>query len=199
MAAKKAKGLPGLDLALKYALETERQRTVDAIRKASEFPLETAAQRDKLSALSAQAHERVKALEAERTSVTKPLNEVLRTINGWFKPTRDSLEAFQATAKQRIGARLAELRAEQDAALAQIESGAGRAPDEAFAIAHQAVEVPAGMSARTVYELRVDDLEQIPKAFLLPNVALIRAEFQAGRHVAGCSWVEQEQLVKARS
>lgn len=191
--------LAGTDLAKRDTLETERQRTVDALKLAESAPVETAEQRDKLSGWVSKSAERVKELEAERKLTTDPLNAELKLVNGWYKPVRDAHEAFQRAAKARIQARLEELKAAQDAALAQIEAGAGQAPDEAFAIAHQPVETPAGMTTRTVREVQVVYPEMIPRTFLLPNLELIEAEFKAGRDVAGCIWVERDQLVRARS
>ena len=195
---KKPKADPtGVDLAVRDQLEVERQRTVDAIGKAAQFPVATAEQRDKLSGLVAKSAERVKELEAERTKVTKPLNEVLRTVNGWFKPVRDAHEAFQKAAKTRIQERLEELRAEQDEALAAIQEGGGEAPDEAFALAHTVVETPKGMTTKKTHRVVVDNPMEVPRFFLTPNMPMIEAEFRAGRSVAGCSWVEEEVLVRA--
>ncbi len=195
---KKTKADPtGLDLAVRDQLEQDRERTTDAISKAAAFPVETSEQRDKLSAFVSKSAERVKELEAERTKVTKPLNEVLRTVNGWFKPVRDAHEAFQRAGKARLAERLAELKAEQDAALEQIQEGGGEAPNEAFAVAHTVVSAPAGMTTKTVHRLVVDDPMQVPRFFLTPNLPLIEAEFKAGRSVAGCSWRSEETLVRA--
>lgn len=200
--ASKKKAEPGaslaLDLELRDALEVERQRTVDAIAKARTFPLDTADQRNKLAALANVAGDRVKELETQRTSVTKPLNEVLRTVNGWFKPLQESLQAFRGAAKARLLEHQKAQEAERTKALAQIQEGAGRAPDEAFAIAHRPIETPAGLTERVTYEVQVFDHEQIPKAFMLPDLKAITAEFRAGRNVAGCNWVEVRSLVKAR-
>lgn len=195
---KLAPAVPGLDLALRDQLELERQRTVDAIAKAGSFPLDTPAQRDKLAALANHAADRIKELETERTKVTQPLNQVLRTVNSWFKPLQESYEAFRDTAKRRLLAHQKAMEAERSAALEVIQEGAGQAPDEAFAVAHRPIEVPAGMASRVTYKVQVDDPALIPRAFLVPDLRLIKAELQAGRAVPGCSWVPEESLVKAR-
>ena len=45
---------------------------------------------------------RIKALETQRTTVTGPLNQVLTTVNGWFRPARESYVALEGVLKDKL-------------------------------------------------------------------------------------------------
>ncbi len=187
-----------MDPVMRDRLETERQRTIDAIKLAETMPVHTAAHRDRLSSFVIKAQSRVVELEDERKSVVGPLNQAVKTINSWFKPAVDSLEAFVEAGKARIQQALAAERAEQEKALAEIEAGAGEASAEAYALAHRATAAPAGMAERVTKRVQLVNTSLIPDEYWVIDVRLIEKAFREGRDVPGAVWEDVVSLVKER-
>jgi len=141
-----------------------------------------------------------KELEARRVSVTGPLNEALRTINGWFKGPLEKLNqaeraykgkmaAFEIAEQDRI--RKEQIEADRRAreereelerrALAALEKGNEKKAEELIHRAEEVVpELPetapikaAGVSFGTKWDFVVADKDLIPREFLMVDTAKI--------------------------
>lgn len=125
------------------------------------------------------------ALEATRTGFTGPLNAILRTVNGWFKPVSSRLAGFRETLDERTGTYAVAQKAKQTAAL-QAAAVAHRAGDhEAAAIAvteaNNARSVtPANATFREVWQAKIVNPSLVPRAWCVPNESAIN------RHAREC-------------
>jgi hypothetical protein len=129
-----------------------------------------------LQDISAEAGNLYKQLEAERVGATKPLNESLRQINGWFKPVLAACDSL----KRRANARLIEAKEyreeELEKALGEIASHGPHITESVIIPAQAApVELPRGVG-RTVIEVQVDDASQVPREYLVPDLAAIKRD-----------------------
>lgn len=144
-----------------------------------------------------------KTLEDRRKSVSKPLNDVLKTYNAWFKPALTALKDAETLLKQKIAEATATARRAQDEALKLVEASQGEGPAEVLAIAHgrDVVHVPDNVSIREVWDCEVVDPDLVPRAFCDPNpqrlLAYVNA-FGAQAEVAGVKFFKK-QIVTQRS
>jgi hypothetical protein len=146
-----------------------------------------------------------KALEERRKSVSKPLNDVLKTYNSWFKPVTDLLKSAEQMLKAKIADATAAARKAQDEALARVaeaEAG-GEAGGEVLAVAHgrDIVHTPDNVSIREVWDCEIVDPDAVPHAFCDPNVQRLLAyvnAFGAKAEVAGVKFFKK-QIVTQRA
>jgi hypothetical protein len=135
-----------------------------------------------------------KALEERRVSVTGPINEALRTINGWFKTPMDKLKAvesnyknkmasFEYAERQRIRQEEAEARRRADEERAELERRAVKAAEQgktekAEQLIERAVavvpEAPAtaplkasGIGFSEQWEFEIVDAAKVPREFCM--------------------------------
>lgn len=151
-----------------------------------------------------------KQLEDKRLSVTKPLNDVIKTINDWFRGPKAALDQAERRYKDRMGAfeqierrKLAEQQAEADrkARLEQeeLERRAQKAIDrgnteKAAQLMIAAAEVQpakaelapvkaAGMSFGEIFDFEVIDAELIPREYLMVDLSKIRQQVKLDKSV----------------
>lgn len=109
------------------------------------------------------AKDRAKALDEQRKSVTAPLNEVVKTVNSWFKPPIEFWGSVKSLAGEKITQALAARDQQKREALAEIQAGAGEASAEAFAVVQRVDDAPLGVSVRRTLKYRVTDMSQVPE------------------------------------
>lgn len=166
---------------VKAEIPTRREMLTKVLARCQNLPLETEAQIEALGLFTGKVQTQLQAIDVERKGIVGPYNETVKEVNAWFKPLTDLCVAIISTNKKRIGARLLELQDAQDAALAQIEAGAGDAPAEAFALAHTNVEAPKNVSTKVKWTWEPADTSKIPEAYWtrVLNTAMIDAKVQA--------------------
>lgn len=168
---------------------TLAQRSLEIQEMVETIPLFEITTNDDMAFANASLEEikaSAKTLEADRTSVTKPLNEALRGINAWFKPVAKLYEKAEVLWKEKIAAVLIEQKRVQDEALALVAEAPGEVATEVLAVAHgqELVEQPSNISIRTDWDFEITDESQIPRAFCTPDRAKIKAYVHAFREAA---------------
>lgn len=130
-----------------------------------------------LEQVSGFARELVKkkdALDAERKAAVGPLNEVVKRINGWFKPAIETLTDAERHCKRLIGdyqLRYAEEQRRQFAA-AQAAMVAGDMSATTAALAASSAAAPSaavGVGVREVWRAEVVDAAAVPREYLIVN------------------------------
>jgi len=122
-----------------------------------------------------------KALESERTAVTKPINAALKGINGWFKPVAELYAQAEKILKEKIAEAVASTMQAQDEALALIASVDGESPCEVLALAHgeALIDLPDNVSVREEIDFEIEDAALVPRKFCVPDTRLLKAYGQA--------------------
>ena len=124
---------------------------------------------------------RLDVIEAMRTQATGPLNQLKRTIDGWFKPARDRSTALISQYKGALGAWHLKKEAVKDAALA-LAAHAAKTADvatltQALTVANAPSSNPVGTSYTTQWKARITDLRLfIDAAVEQKQYYLIRAD-----------------------
>ncbi len=147
-------------------------------------------------------------LEDERKRATKPLNEALRVIRGWFKAPIEAYAGVEQKVKERIAAYH---QAQADAQRQALEQ-AGRAALTGHAQqaiqgmqqAHAAqVDKVDGLSLREKWgDYQVVDISQIPRGFLAVNDRAVRQYIQEHKdraQIPGIRVLPPRKIVASRS
>lgn len=166
---------------LEGELTQERGRAQECLQMIQTLTIESQADLDLAGELLGSAKAKIKELEEQRKSVTGPLNQVVKTINGWFKPVTEFYESCERALKERVAEHTLAQQAKQDAALAEIEAGAGDASAEAFAAATQVTENPSNVSTRVRWIWTVENWALVPGKYkkLVLDEAAVAAEVEA--------------------
>jgi hypothetical protein len=118
------------------------------------------------------------AIEEQRTSVTKPINGVLRTINGWFKPLSEVIAIAEANLKKAIGdyvvaQRQLQAASYQSAAAAHALGHHDEARDALAVASSTDTKAPAGTNVREVWKVKRIAVDLLTLDWILPNEAKI--------------------------
>lgn len=138
-----------------------------------------------------------KALEDQRTAITKPILASKAAVDALFAPVTKPLKECEGVIRQKLAdAARIRFQAEREARqLAEVAAAQGRHEDVLEALASAPVHVPtSGSSARMVWVAIVEDFSALPDAFKLPNeAALAAAGKTAGTGqpdaIPGVAWV----------
>jgi hypothetical protein len=147
-------------------MEAERHRAQEALAIIAALPVETEEDRAFIAQCINQATAEVKRLEEKRKGVVAPLNQVVKTVNGWFSPAVEFYSQAKALLSNKLAERIKRLESERTAALAEIQAGGGEASPEAFLVAHASASAPAGTTVRRRLKWRVTDLSKVPDTCL---------------------------------
>lgn len=155
------------------------------------FPLDTKERVDLFGQLLADVRGQRDALEAQRTSITKPLNDAKRAVDALFKPMKDLFDAMERTINERLNAYLQSTRQAQTAALAAVGDGVRDAGT--LAVAHATPAVPEALIEVADYELVVENESLIPRPFLVFDEALA---LKYVRHMKGNCEIPGVKILK---
>lgn len=116
-------------------------------------------------------------LEAERTSATRPMNEALRKINGWFKGPLSHLKTLEQVWKTKLRDRklAADAEAARLAAEASALAQAGQLEEARTALIASAT-VPSSPSGVTVIDnwcFEIINEADLPREYTTPNLVAI--------------------------
>lgn len=150
------------------------------------------AQLDAIGALAAHAQKKVKEIEAQRTSITKPLLDAKRRIDDLFNPAKAAYKAVKDVAQAAMSTYVTARNAERAAALA--------AGDHGTAMAAAPAALPAGTSVRRSWTFEVVDAAAVPAEFLITSIdaAKVQAVVNEQREktaIPGIRAYEAETLV----
>lgn len=139
-----------------------------------------------------------KAVTQRKEAITKPLNEALKSARDLFRPMENDLETAETELKKKMldfkeeeRKQIAETQAKAEA---RVEKGtmkeetAKRKVQEVKAEAtEKTVKTETGAKAteKFVIEYVIVDEAQIPREFLVPDMAKIKLSFKEGKPVAG--------------
>lgn len=144
---------------------------------------------------------RMKALEAQRVAITKPLNDALRAVNDLFRPPREKFEDIEKMLKDGISDYLRRKQEKNDQAI-QTAAVAPTAPQAQLALSElRPIEVPKGISTREVWKAEVVDPDAVPREYCSPDPKKIKAYLDSLRgdpSMAGVRFTK-ESIVAARA
>lgn len=161
-----------------HGLVVEGSRTGEAAALADSFQINGHDDLMVASNILRHAKDRWKALEEQRTSVTGPLNEILRTVNGWFKPVQTGLVRVETTLKNKIAAYTLAQKAAQEAAM-RAAAEAIQANNQMMASQQLAAMVPApppqGIAVREIWDFVIENEALVPNEYKIVDPAKIKA------------------------
>ncbi len=126
----------------------------------------------------------VKALDARRMELARPLLDAKSQVDAYFKPALSKLSAMEINLKSMVGRyNLAQQEEQRRLATQVAETAPTR---EAYtaglqAVADVAVPKVAGISTRETWEVSVEDESKVTREFCSPDLQKARAAVAAGR------------------
>ena len=168
-------------------MDMERERAARCLAMIQHLPSDTPQALEKLGMLVNSCKGMIDKLEEERKGQVQPLNDAVKTINGWAKPPIQFYEAAMKAIKGKIAAALDAQAKARTEALAQIAAGAGEAPAEAFALAHAPVQAPSSVQTRTRVTYVVVDQSALPERYWTRSINqdLVDMDAKAGIAIPG--------------
>lgn len=160
-------------------LDGEHAATVAALAELDSFTVANDDDATFAADLIREVKDKHRQLDDRRKEVTGPLNQTVKTINGWFKPALDALENAERKLKSKVATFVQERERQTREALAAV-AAAQTAEDakRALAEAQPPAFLPQGMSARMVWRWRVVDVNAVPRSFCIPDAQRIEAELR---------------------
>jgi hypothetical protein len=175
------------------ALEPIRREAEENIEQLTGIQLTSQTALDAAGALLQDVKGKMKALEEQRTSATKPLLTAKTQIDGWFKPAKEALSKLETLLKRAIADYTA---AQQRARLEAMAAG-----DHDTALAVPEPELPSGISVRSIWRWRVLNEAAIPREYMTVDVDKINKMVQAWKGQTNIAGIEvfEDSTVASRS
>lgn len=164
-------GPPGSQESVLAIVEPIRAEAASMVPQLAGLVISSQSMCDKAGALLVATKAKSKALEAERTKVTKPLLDAKKAIDGWFKPAKAALAAVEQALKTGLAGYVT---AQEQARIDALQLGNH---DAALAVAPAVM--PAGVSTRTTWKYEILDPAAIPREYLAIDSAKIQAHVTA--------------------
>lgn len=146
----------------------------------------------------------LESVTSRREEITKPMNEALKSTRALFKPIETQLESSLLTIRRKMTDWFSEEKRREEAEQAKLANRVEKGTMKPETAVKKAAEIQAPEShtktetaaatMRTVIKYRVVDITKIPHQFLEPNMVAIKAEFRAGRPVAGVESYEEQEV-----
>jgi hypothetical protein len=117
-------------------------------------------------------------LEEQKQSALKPLDQTVRIIRSWFKPTQDKLASAEAGIKRKLGEYILKQESDRKKALQEASSASRSGQDQealrAIAKAGIAkVDAVDGTSYRYTYDIEIEDVTLLPDEWWTPDESAI--------------------------
>ncbi len=144
---------------------------------------------------------RNKRLAEMKEQATRPINEALKNIRGWFRPAEDKLAQIEQAIKASIATFTnAQEQARRDA-VKQLEASAtsGEAQVALTALSTAQVAPVVGLSTRKIWQMEILDASAVPRQYCTPDEVMIRAAVTSGvREIPGVR-IFEKTVVASRS
>jgi hypothetical protein len=170
------------------------KQAVPVIKKVTDLEIKSNADYQAAANLLSQLSTYEKEAEAKRTGITQPMNAALRNVNALFKPFADKVELVKKTVKARMTAWDDKQEAERKKLEAKFETGEIKKMSTLTQKLEAATVYSSSSTTRMVKVLRIVDASKIPREYLVPDEAKIKAAFKEGKAVLGCTWKEEKQI-----
>lgn len=149
---------------------------------------------------------RWKLVEDKRTSLVKPLNDVVKSINGMFKPVLDQWDRTMDVVKRAMHEYQVRDAEEKRKALEEAAKLAqqGETGQEFHALVAQGSSMPAkatGISTRVMWRWRVVDASAVPREYLCVDVTKVDEAVKNGKESVKIPGIEvyREEIMAVRA
>jgi hypothetical protein len=162
--------------------------------KLSDLEVVTQNDYDNAGALMKTLKQLAKEAEVEEKKITTPLNETLKAVRDHFRPFKDSVAELEQSTKSKMISFVAKQELKQKKLERQFESGAIKKVSTLVAKQEELNIASSSSKIRKVKVLVVKNSKLIPREYLVPDEAKIKAALLEGIAVAGCVIEEQNNI-----
>jgi len=136
----------------------------------------------------------VKSADHEFEVIDGPLKEARSKWAAKWKTFYHNAKVYEADLREKMGDLLTIMDTQAKALEMAINDGSKKGP-KAYAKLGELKNVAAHTNTRTVKEAVVTNLAKIPREFMVPDMARIKAALDAGQKVPGAELKERKQIV----
>lgn len=185
--------------AVKSSVIAERLSTLDKqatphMTRAANLQIRSQEDYQSLATTLAKIKEIRKLAVEEKEKFTKPLNELLRTTSAHFKPFFDKIDALEVLKKSEMVKYLNAQEAKQLKVQEKFDSGEIKKVSTLLGKQVELQTTSDDASVRRLKVVEITDERKLPREYLVPDLAKIKAALLAGETVAGARIVEQKSI-----
>lgn len=155
-------------------------------RKLTDLTVNSKESYDTAGALVKQMKELAKMADIEEKKITDPLNQALKAAKEHFKPFKDEVKQIEEATKADMIKFLDKQQGKQKALDKKFEDGEIKKVSTYVAHQEELTVQSRNSQVRGVQVLVIDDVNKVPREFLVPDEKLIKEALKAGKKVAGC-------------
>ncbi len=177
-------------------IDRHKKHVVVLVEEANSFAIRSEADYSDAADLIRDLADRYDRIEAARTDLTKPLNEVLKKINAAFKPMQNEIDAAKKRVRGLMTAWTIKKRQEAEQLAAKQRTAQAEMGMAVTAVVADPAQ-PQGVATRKDLKYEVTDIEKVPLDFITVDDKLVREALKKGETIPGIrSWVEESVVVK---
>ena len=166
---------------------SERATAEETLALVADLPCQSAGDEAFIAEILGGIKATAKEIKAKKEAATKPMNEALKTVRGWFKPLEDAYSKAETTLKEKVINRREQMRFDANAAREALVNADTSEKAEAakLALAASTPEDTPGLQVRELHRFEVTDLAAIPREYLAPDEKAIKEALKAGEEIPG--------------
>lgn len=172
-----------------------KKKASPLIKQIEDCKIKTKDAYDKAAKIIAQLKEYSKEAERQEKTLTEPAKSIIKSAQEIFKPFRNQVQALEGAVKIRM---LEFQNAQEKKAQKLVESFERGDIKKLSTVVTKQNELlntsSENAQLRKVWQLTIVKESAIPREYLVPDEAAIRAAFKDGKKVAGCKWEQVNQI-----
>lgn len=190
---------PSLPVSIQETAQTKAVEFAEALDMITGFTIEDQEDANFAQEQLKQAKSEYKKLDSERKKATKPMNDSIKVINGWFKPALNTLAAIEKEWKNKLLQAKKGLEEKRERLL--LEARESENPHEQLVAASQSHVETQSISYVDNWVFEVEDESKIPAEFMIPDraaIAKVVKMMKDGTKIPGVR-VWNEPIVRSRA
>jgi len=175
-------------------LESLKKKSVTTISKLEVLVIKSEDAYDTAAGYLIKLKELSKEADAKRKEITDPLNQALKATNALFKPFINRIEELEHSTKSAMVDFLNRKEAEAKKLEEKFHNGDIKKISTLKARQDELKVESGNVSVRQLAALKINDLDAIPRMYMVPNEALILEALKQNVKIKGCELIYKKSL-----
>jgi len=175
-------------------LESLKKKSVTTISKLEVLAIKSEDAYDTAASYLIKLKELSKEADVKRKEITDPLNQALKATNALFKPFINRIEELEQTTKSAMIDFLNRKQAEAKKLEEKFHNGDIKKISTLKAKQEELKVESDNVSVRQLTSLKINDLDAIPRMYMVPNEALILEALKQNIKIKGCELIYKKSL-----
>jgi glutamate synthase domain-containing protein 1 len=180
-------------------IETLKEQETRMLQALSNITIATQEDYDNVANLGKKVSAYIKSIDTKEKSITKPINDSLKSIRDLFRPFKEVAEAKKEEIKSVmvafVRAEEAKRKLEEERISKRVEKGTMREDTAVTKLAsiEESTVVTTGTTT-SVLKMTVLSIKDIPEEYLIVNEAKLKEAYRAGIEVSGVSFTYETNI-----